>query len=87
MMETKTELCACISWAREASMTLTEHHQKCPKAWPPEALRLINELVVGLSRWAADCDGIHADAWGAYVEARAAIGRPLTAKELADAAE
>ncbi len=47
----------------------------------PDALRLIGDLVKGMEAWARDEDGVHADAWGAYVTARTVIGRPLTADE------
>ena len=85
-MKNETGLCSvCSSWAREASMTFPEHHPDCPKGWSPDALRLIGALVNGMERWASDEDGIHPDAWGAYVTARAMIGRPLTAEEIAKA--
>ena len=34
-------------------------------------------LVLGIEKWSADEDGVHTDAWSAYVAARAALGRPV----------
>jgi hypothetical protein len=55
---------------------LTGHHENCsssPKAIE-KALDLIMLLADGMTRWAADEDGIHPDAWEAYRKAKALEG-------------
>ena len=68
---------ACASSEATAHMMATSHHPKCPKGWPQEARELIAALVKGIETWAADEDGVHTDAWSAYVAAQAALGRPV----------
>lgn len=70
--------CECINWcSRDINLiALTGHHEGCTKG--PDrlnaALLLIQDLCLGMERWAADEDGIHPDAWDIYTRAKALEG-------------
>jgi hypothetical protein len=66
----------CASPEAMEHMMATNHHPHCPKGWPQSARDLIAALVKGMSAWAADEDGVHTDAWDAYLAGRAALGLP-----------
>ena len=68
-------LMTCASGEAMTHMIATGHHPSCSKGWPPEALRLIARLAIGMEAWARDEDGVHPDAWAAYEDARAVVSR------------
>lgn len=42
---------------------------------------LVTQLLQGIERWAADDDGVHSAAWGAYREACREVGRQIITVE------
>lgn len=70
--------CPCRYWCHTQlrHQLLTGHHDQCPHSPKPldKALELIADLARGMELWAADEDGIHAEAWKAYRKAKALEG-------------
>jgi hypothetical protein len=88
--------CDCQWWGRSdlASEALGNgHHVQC-NAFKPNvrALDLLDRLVKGIEFWGSQEDGIIDEVWDAYAEARAILGRPVSAatpdgKDVAETAE
>lgn len=67
-------LCECLTWARTEGFAFA-HHTRCPQFNLDRAVRaLVAPLVRGMEAWASDEDGIHPEAWDAYVAGKRAIG-------------
>ena len=69
--------CDCHDRAHDGTFPLLlMHFQDCPH-FGPHLRELIEGLVRGMEEWAADEDGIHKEAWGAYQHAKIALGEPV----------
>jgi len=69
------ECAICKNWCRDGSAPITEHDKKCPNYnLENESLELVKLLINGMERWGSDEDGIHKDAWEAYLKALVFVG-------------
>lgn len=60
----------CFHWARtESDNWQSEHHQHCPLEHE-NVLELVSRLVSGITRWAADEDGVPEELGPTYDEAK-----------------
>jgi hypothetical protein len=73
--------CECINWAMEILWDTNEHHPNCPKYSAVNErifiIKLLRDLTESMEKWASDEDGIHPDAWDAYVRAKKVILSPV----------
>ena len=68
--------CECVNWcSHDVDMViLTGHHENCPHRKNSKAiLDFIKELVRGMEAWACEQDGIHPDAYDAYLKGKALL--------------
>lgn len=87
MAETNSLLCDCLTWARTEGFAFG-HHTKCPEFNLDRAVRaLVAPLVRGMEAWGSDEDGIHPEAWNAYVEGKRALGEPVPYEDGMDVAD
>jgi len=77
--------CKCVDWESLdiGMMTLTGHHENCEhRGNDKETLRtLVVDLVRGMEQWSSDEDGIHPQAWQAYIKGKALMVEPVELKD------
>ncbi len=68
--------CDCKLWARgSGGLPWTEHHPCCTKRnVGKESVELVAKLLKGIECWAAEEDGVHPEAWDAYLHGLFWIG-------------
>jgi hypothetical protein len=78
-----TEMCECLNWTRkEEKKFLTQHHPHCCYYDPEgDAAVIINSLLDGIQKWAADEDGVHPDCCDAYDKSALTVGRKTLGEE------
>lgn len=80
--------CKCKGWCSDGRPPLTNHHRHCQSYDPVgDALALTAALIKGIEDWAADCDGVHPDAWDAYCRAVLFVGDLAKFKSLMEKPE
>jgi hypothetical protein len=70
------ENCECATWGTDC-LIAGGHHYKCDHFDVKPLIAVISALLDGMEAWALDEDGIHPEAWDAYVAGRHLLCRPV----------